>query len=753
MKLKKLPYLIIVFLLLFDNQVLSQETGALRGLLADSSSGEPLSFGNVLIKEINRGASTDSKGYFLITGIPAPFTYTIIVSYVGYKPQELEVVVQPNRVTDVDFLLSSGSIEIQTVEKIGDKVNESNATDIGLQRIAVKDLEKLPQGVETDIFRSLQYVPGVKSTGDISARYYVRGGASNQNLVLLNDVPIYNPFHALGMFSAIDPEMINSLEFYKGGFTSEYAGRASSVMRLITKDGNKFKFSGKGSLSSLTGKALVEGPIPHGSFVVTGRKSYDTGVLDNFLNNNNIPIDFWDMSFKLKYKNDEFFKDATFTLHGFFSEDNLLNENPFEADFKWSNKILGFKWFQLSDNPLFYEVNFSISEFEGEVIPNFSEAKFMKNFLRDFTLQMDFKYVYDTKDEINVGIKIQEVITDLFLENARGEIGNIAGPKGANISVYAKYKFLRFDNFGVDAGTRINLTRLSVGDAGTYFFEPRISMTYRFLPSVAFKSAFGIYMQELTTLSDEDELISIFEPWYVTPVYLDPAQAFHYIAGFDISLSNQLDVEIEGFYKKINDFPSLNDEKFFPEDNDLVGGTGIAYGLELLFKYQPKPFRFTLGYSLSEAKKTIDLENSNTTLEFHPRYDSRHSVNAAAEWNLGNGWYTSLVWTFYTGLPFTQIVAFEDKLFFDDPFSNDNIFTNYRPNTITGPRNASRLPSYHRLDMSLSKNFYLWKTKVYLDLTVINVYDRENIFFFEKSTGKRFNMLPFLPTASVKVEI
>lgn len=751
MKKRHLPTLIILLILL-ATQTIPQETGALRGLLADSSSGEPLAFGNVLVKEINRGVSTDSKGYFLINGIPAPFTYTVLVSYVGYKPVEIEVMIQPNRVTDIELLLESESIKMQTVEKIGEKVNESNATDIGLQRIAVKDLEKLPQGVETDIFRSLQYVPGVKATGDISARYYVRGGASNQNLVLLNDVPIYNPFHALGMFSAIDPEMISSLEFYKGGFTSEYAGRASSVMRLITKDGNKFKYSGKGSVSSLTGKVLLEGPIPDGSFVVTGRKSYDTGVLDNFLNNNNIPIDFWDASFKLKYKNDKVFKDATFTLHGFFSEDNLFNENPFESDFKWRNKIIGIKWFQLSDKPLFYEVGFSLSEFEGEVIPNLSDAKFMKNFLRDFTLQMDFKYVYPSKDEINVGFKIQEIITDLFLENEVGEIGNIAGKKGANISVYGKYKFLQIDNFGADLGTRINMTRLSVGDAGTYFFEPRLSLTYRFSPMVAFKTAAGIYMQELTTLSDEDELISIFEPWFVTPVYIDPAQAIHYIAGFDINLSNEVNIEIEGYYKKINNFPSLNDEKFFPEDKDLVGGTGNAYGVEFLVRYQPKPFRFTFGYSLSEAKKTINLE-SGASMEFHPRYDSRHSINASAEWNIGDGWYASAVWTFYTGLPFTQILGFEDKLFFDDVFSNDNILFNYRPNTITGDRNASRLPNYHRMDLSLSKNFYLWKTRVYFDLTVINVYDRANIFYFEKSTGKRFNMLPFLPTASVKIEI
>ena len=158
-------------------------------------------------------------------------------------------------------MLSPVNIQLEEIEKIGEKFKRPNETDIGLQKLDIREIESLPKGVETDIFRTLHFLPGVQATGDISARYYVRGSSSDQNLVLYNGVSVYNPFHALGLFSIIDPEMINSLEFYKGGFPAEYGGRMSSVLNLVTKDGNKNKYSGSATMSFLTAKASVEGSV------------------------------------------------------------------------------------------------------------------------------------------------------------------------------------------------------------------------------------------------------------------------------------------------------------------------------------------------------------------------------------------------------------------------------------------------------------------------------------------------------------
>lgn len=340
---------ILYFFLMFSFTLSAQikETGTLRGLVTDSTTSEALAYGNVFIKELGVGASTDSRGYFIIPAIPANENFTVIVSYVGYKTYTFNIRLMKNKVTHYDIKMLPAGVELTTIEKIGERVIEKNETNISLQRIIARDLESLPQGVETDVFRSLQYLPGVQSTGDVSARFYVRGGASNQNLILIDGITIYNPFHALGLFSVIDPDIINNIEFHKGGFPADFGGRLSSVIKILTKDGNKNRYSAKASASYLSGKFLLEGPIPNGSFIASGRKSYSTEILKKFLDDRNVPADFYDFAFKANYSNPDFVHGGKFTINGFFSGDKIKNTDPRIEDFKWSNNAFGFKWFQV----------------------------------------------------------------------------------------------------------------------------------------------------------------------------------------------------------------------------------------------------------------------------------------------------------------------------------------------------------------------------------------------------------------------
>ena len=356
----------------------AQNTGVLRGFLTDSLSGEVLPYGNIFIQEINEGTSTDNSGYYLFPGLPAG-VHNVNISYVGYEDKELETRVVVNQTTLLNIQLTPVSLELQTIEKVAQRIDGDKKPDISVHTFTIKELETIPQGVETDILRSIQYVPGVTITSDVSAKFYVRGGSNNQNLVLLNDATIYNPFHALGMFSVVDPEMINSFDFYKGGFPTEYSGRVSSVLDLITKYGNKNRFSGTASVSLLTAKGVLEAPIPHGSFIVTGRKSISSEVLKNFYNDNNIPVDFYDLSFNLNYANDKFWKDARFFFHGFYSEDKIVNDNPLNADYSWKNAVYGVSYFQVSDSPLFYKLSLNVSNFDGEINPKLSDVKPKQN--------------------------------------------------------------------------------------------------------------------------------------------------------------------------------------------------------------------------------------------------------------------------------------------------------------------------------------------------------------------------------------
>ena len=732
---------------IFPKYNILENKGTLRGLVVDSTNGEVLVYCNVVIKELKTGASTDIRGYFRIPSIPTGKVYTLVVSYVGYRSKEIEFSVQPDIVTNIKVGLSPVTIELNQVEKIGQRIIEKNATDAGLERISIKEIENIPQAVETDIFRSLQFIPGVQSTGDISARYYVRGSPTNENLVLLNGVTIYNPFHAFGLFSVIDPDIINNVEFYKGGFTAEYGGRLASVLNIVTKDGNKNRVGGSASASFLTGKAEVEGPINGGSFIFSGRTNFNSNILKKFLNDENTPIDFYDLYGKINYSNPNFIRGSKITIQGFKSHDALDYNDPKLESLDWTNQILSFRWFQtVTDAPVYFIMTLSYSNFSGNVNPNETSIRPKHNDVTDYTWDMNVNYMYDSKDEMTFGLQVKSIETVLGLQNLRGVRSDIKSD-GANITVFGKYKLLRYDNFGLDFGTRLNLTSLTTSNKNTDLFEPRVSLTYVLSNSLSLKGTWGIYAQEMTTLTDDNEIISLFEPWIIIPSYLKIPTAIHY--GFEIKdeFSNNLSLDLQGYYKILHDIPTLNEAKILPEQPDLVPSSGKSYGMEALLKYDTGRLGFTASYSLEWACKTVD------TLTYHPRYDTRHNLSLLGTVDLGNGWQFSATWIYNSGHPYTQILSFYEKFYFDDLYNNDKYYGDYKPFIIQASKNLGMLPQYHRLDVSLSKKFDLSLLKISLSASIINVYNRENIFYYERDTGERVNMLPFLLTATAKIEI
>lgn len=735
---------VIITLLLFQPFILPQNTGRLRGVVSDSSNGEALAFCNVYIEELKTGVATDKRGMFLINQIPTNREFTLIVSYVGYETKSMTIFFQSNELLDVEIKLNPLSIELNAVEKIGERYVEKNVTDLGLEKISIKQLEVLPKGVETDVLRSLQYLPGVSSTGDISARYYVRGGSSDQNLVLLNGVTVYAPFHSLGLFSTIDPDVINSIEFFKGGYTSEYAGRLSSILNVLSKDGNKNRFGATASASFLTGKGLLQGPIPNGSFIISSRFSYSDKILKSFLDQKSVPVNFYDISAKINYSSPEIFNNAKFTLFTFLTNDKIEYSDPQREGYNWNNDLIGFEWLQIYDAPIFSRLGISFSNFEGKIIPNQTNLKPLTNNIKDISVSFDLNAIFDSKDQMDVGLIIKLLDSKLFLENKAGINSNIDRFAG-NISVYGKYKLLRFDRLGIDIGSRLNVTGINLNTGGT--FEPRLSFTYNLLDRLSLKGSAGIYIQEVSTLTDEDEIISIFDPWIIIPDYLNPAKGISYSVGVQYDFSQEINIQVEGYTRSVSDIPILNDKKYFEYDPDLVSGKQESYGWEFGLNINNELYNFSTSYSLSWAYKEID------GYRYYPKYDTRNAGNIMMEYNPGNAWNLSAVWTVYSGLPFTEIISYYDKYNIQNPFEVIPGSGNYVPYLILSDKNLGRLPSYHRLDLGLSKKIFIGPSVFTFSLNAINVYDRKNIFYYERDSGRRVNMLPFLLTATFKVEI
>jgi len=735
--------LLFVLILSFD-LAYAQETGNLRGFVIDSTNSEVLPYSNVYIEEIKIGASTDANGYFLINSVPANKELTLQISYMGYSTKRISIRVIPNKIYQLTIKLKPVSLELQAFEKIGERYVGKNSTDIGMQKLTLRNLEFLPKGVEMDIFRTLQYIPGVLSTSDISSRYYVRGGSSDQNLVLLNGVTVYNPFHALGLFSVIDPEMINSVEFYKGGFTAENFGRLSSILKVTSKDGNKNSYGVKASSSYMTGKLLLEGPTPSGSFMLTGRRSYSSQILKKFLKNDNIPIDFYDLSFKINYSNPNILNNGKFLLFGFLSRDNIDYENDLKEDFSWNNSLIGVNWQQIYDAPVFSEMSVSLSNYSGEIIPNLANVKPRKNDVSDFSFKMDISYVQENKDQLDLGVHFKAVSTKLLTVNPVG-VKTDYDKFGGNFAVFAKYKFLRFDNLGIDVGTRFNLTGISHN--GSFFFEPRVSLSYVPIPVIALKAAWGIYQQELVTITDEDEVITLFEPWMIVPDYLTPPRSIHYVGGTDIYFTDEIKLKVETYLKKVFNLAVINKEKTLNTDPDLVSGNGQSSGVEVSLSYSTIPLSVNLSYALTYSYKEVK------SLIYYPKYDTRHSGNISVEWTMPYDFTMNFVWVFASGLPFTQLVGYYDKYYINnlfEPYLNAGFF---KPFLLLGDKNLGRLPYYHRLDFSITKKIRYAFVKASIDFSILNVYDRKNIFYFKRDTGDRVNMLPFLPTATLKVEL
>ncbi len=727
---------------LFSFALKAQSTGSLRGFVTDSTNGEAVIYANVVVAGTLNGAPTNTKGYYYIPAIPAG-KQTVIFSHVNYKPKEITVTIRANQITELSAALTPKNIELQEVSIIGRNTLKPTETNLGLEKISAKEIEMIPIGAEPDVFRALQTTAGVTTTGDVSAHYYVRGGAGDQNLVLLNGATIYNPFHALGIFSVIDPEMISAVEFYKGGFPTKYGGRLSSILNIITKDGNKNSYHGTLAASLLSGKASVEGPIPHGSFIVTGRKSYYAEILKKYLNDQEAPFDFYDMSFKANYSNPDLLNNGKFVLFGFTSDDAVKNNNPLMEDYDVKNNVLGINWNQVWASPLFSTVNISYSGFRAEVNPNLSQSKYRMNRLNDITADFNFTYIYQNKDELEFGLQNKMLDVKLTQQNLFGTTTDF-NQNGWDMTGYVNYRFYRWEKVGFEIGTRVKFVALSI--LRPFFFEPRLSIHYLPFPFLSFKASIGRYSQEVISLSNENEVISIFQPWVIVPKGVAAPESSDLSLGVDAYLNDQLEISLTGYYKYITDLTDVNEQKYTPQDYDFINVNGKSYGMEFVTKYQSQKFFLNLNYSLGWTYQI------NGNLIYVPKYDIRHTFNILLGYNFGNEWTASAVWSLRSGMPFTPIAGFYDRM----PINNvwgDYVFEPYQPVIYWGDRNSYRLPYYHRLDISVSKRFQFYFTHLTFEGSILNIYNRKNIFYFDKDTGKITYMLPFFPSVSLKIEI
>lgn len=735
-----------------------KNNAVIRGNIYDKNGGQPVPFANVILRGTNQGATTDANGFYQISNLKAG-DYTVFISFIGYDSSETKVSLRESEIAYKSFYLSEATKSLDVVEISGKKESARTTTQVSKITITQREIKSLPStGGEPDIAQYLTVVPGVLTTGDQGGQIYIRGGAPVQNKVLLDGMTIYNPFHSIGFFSVFETEMIRSVDVLTGGFNAEYGGRISAVVDLKTREGNKTRFAGLISGSPFQAKALIEGPIvklkseggPSISFMFTGKQSLlpqTSKTLYSYARNDSagLPFGYTDAYGKVSLVASG---GSRLNIFGFNFNDAV--QYPNIADLNWKTTGYGAN-FQLVPAGLKMLVggsltasNYNISLKEADPTPRTSG-------ISSFSGGLDFT-VFGDKSELKYGVEISGFTTDLGFRNPLG-FDFKQNENTTELAGFIRYR-KNFKKLIVEPSFRIH----NYNALGETSFEPRFAAKLNASDKFRFKFSGGLYSQNLISTVSEKDIVNLFVGYLSGPeeklknpdrtadVTSKLQKALHIIGGFEIDLSKKWDLNIEGYYKKFIQLIDINRTKTKFSDPNYITETGDAYGIDFSTKYADK--HWSVWATFSHAY--VNRFDGDLKVTYPTNFDRRNNVNLVATyaWGKNNSWEASGRWNYGSGFPFTQTVGFYTKFPYTEG-TNTNVLTGNPDLGViySSKRNGGRLPDYHRLDVSVKKAVKFTK---YVGLDVVasatNVYNRDNIFYFDRVRYNRVNQLPILPS-------
>lgn len=752
----------ILIFWLFPLLVFSQST--IRGFIYDKANGEPIMFANVLIKNTKLGSTTDVNGFFNFTKLQ-PGTYTLRVLYIGYDTVNIQVTVKDKEIITKKIYLTESSVMLNEFVVSAEKTDKTEQVRISVNKITPKQIERIPSvGSEPDFAQYVQVLPGVIFTGDQGGQLYIRGGSPIQNKVLLDGMVVYNPFHSIGFFSVFDSDLIRNADVYTGGFNAEYGGRISSVMDITTKDGNRNRQSGKISASTFGSKLVLEGPLFKSedqsktslSYVFSGKTSYireSSKLLYSYVDSAGIPFSFNDFYGKLSLNTEN---GSKINLFGFRFTDNVKYKAL--SNFNWKTGGLGSNIILVpSGSPFLFKVNFSYSNYE--ITLKESDGLPRSSLINGFNFGLAFSY-FMGKNELNYGVETYGFKTDFNYYNSVGrKIDQVQNT--TELAAFIKYK-IATEKMVIEPGMRFqyyaSLSKISP--------EPRLGVKYNLTNDFRLKFAGGIYSQNFISANSDRDVVNLFYGFLSSPELGDlPAKfdgkdvksslqrSYHIVSGFEYDLTKNLDLNIEGYFKRNIQLTNINRNKIFEDsgDNwqvpdllkkDFIVENGNAYGVDVTLKYDYKRTYFWMAYSLGYVDRYDGFVN------YLPIYDRRHNINLLATRTLGKNldWELSARWNYGSGFPFTKTGGYYEQIQITE-INTDLASTNALLALLYGNLNAGRLPSYHRLDLTLKKTIEFSKNSIFeITLSCTNVYNRENIFYYDRIANKRVNQLPIIPS-------
>jgi hypothetical protein len=749
--------LLFIIILAFAGivQAHAQDNASVNGYITDSRTGETLLMANIALLEKNRGTSSNNAGYYTIANIE-PGTYTLAASYIGYRRYETEITLEPGQNLRMNIELMPEGVEMDAlvVESERDREEQRN---IGTAQIATQLIKDLPSVIEPDVFRSVQLLPGVKAASDFSSGLYVRGGSPDQTLIMLDETTVYNPTHFFGFFSTFNPDAVKDVRLYKGGYPAEYGGRIGSVLSVYNKDGNRVETQGTVSLGLLASRASVEGPYSRGSWMLAVRRSTLEPILSVLRRSaDNVPdkFYFYDINGKLNFDGSE---NNRFSLAFYSGNDNV--SIPFQDDanigLEYGNQTMSAQWRRIFSNNLFGSFTLTGSRYFNEPKFEIAGTPFQRNNdIYDFSFKGDLEYMPNERHTFTAGIWAGNLT--LRLEDQFDNQNTLSSRiQSQYLSAYLQEEWQPRNDWILKGGLRLN----TFSEGNFVRLEPRLSAEFRPSSRLRFQAAYGRYNQFLTLITNE--AFSGFDVWLTTDDGVPPAYGDQFVLGAKTIPFEGYGFDAEIYYRTMRNLfeldPFLGDAAGFDYEELFRFGEGYAYGVELFLEKQAGNLTGFVGYTFGITERKFPgynepvLDRTDRARFYSPKYDRTHDMNVVASYRLSSRWSANAVFNYATGQAYTE------------PRGRTQITglpwdSGIRDVFIIEKLNASRLPSYHRLDLSFSRSGNFFNIgEAEWQFQVINAYSRRNIWFynydFDENPVERqdVTLLPVIPSISYTV--
>ena len=750
------------------------QSGMLRGFIKDKATDEAIPFGSVSLLNTDYGSVTNMDGYFQVGKLPNG-EYDVQVSFMGYESRNEKITIKKGNIITRTYYLEKGKEVLDDIVLNIQRQQRKTKVLVSEIRLSQKSVDRFSVGGDADLVKAINVLPGVVATGDQGGQLYIRGGAPIQNLTMLDGMIVYNPFHSIGFFSVFDTDILQSADIFTAGFNAQYGSRNSSVMDIKTRSGNRQRFSGKVSASTFMAKALVEAPIgkknkagfANSSILLSAKASYlheTSSIFYPYVETvfDGLPFEFVDVFGKFSTQNN---RGSEFNAFGFNFNDRVRFDA--DKDINWKSGGAGFNFKVVpSGSPTIIGGSFAFSNYaiESTEIP----GQPRNSDISGFNGGLNFTYFIGKNDELKYGVEFIGYATDFVFTNSVGLKVSSAN-NTTEMAGFAKYRYVS-DRIIIEPGLRLHY----YGSLAELSFEPRLGFKFNATEYLRFKGSGGLYSQNLVAANSDRDVVNLFygflsggnsnlpSQFRGEPVETKLQKATHLVGGFEVDIATNWDFSFETYIKDFHQIINTNRNKLYPDvpaysDKpellrlDYIVEKGKAYGFDFLLKYDDGTYYLWAVYSWSKVTRDDGLT------VYSPHFDRRHNVNLVGAYKFGDkkSWEVSARWNFGSGFPFTPTQGYYPGLTFTNsdgsPSSGFDYTTeNGNGSVLYGALNSMRLTDYHRLDVSVKKNWELSKYSTFLaTLGATNIYNQENIFFFNRTTAEAAYQLPIMPYLSM----